>query len=71
MIKTVNGVKIGDTFVFGGDEFEITGFRSRCTVFGKIKNYKLGGPDTCKVSIKDVTMKGKGILTEESYKVSK
>ena len=57
MIKSVNGLKIGDTFEFGDDEFEVTGFRSRCTVFGKNKNYKLGSPDTCKVLIKDIKIK--------------
>ena len=57
MIKSVNGLKIGDPFEFGDDEFEVTGFRSRCTVFGKNKNYKLGSPDTCKVLIKDIKIK--------------
>lgn len=71
MIKKVKGIKIGDTFWFEDDEFEITGFRSRYTVFGKIKDYKPGGPDTCKVSIKDVVIKDKSISTEERYRVSK
>jgi len=57
MIKTVNGIKIGDTFEFEGDRFEVTGFRSRCTVFGKNKNYKPSSPDTCKVSIKNIVIK--------------
>lgn len=57
MIKTVNGIKIGNEFEFEGDVFEITGFKSRCTVFGKNKDYKPGSPDTCKVSLKDVVIK--------------
>lgn len=57
MIKTVNGIKIGSEFEFEGDDFEVTGFRSRCTIFGKIKEYKQGSPDTCKVSLKNVVIK--------------
>jgi len=64
MIKKVNGIKIGDTFEFEGDEFEVTGFKSRYTIFGKIKDYKPGSPNTCKVSIKNIVMKNKEISTE-------
>lgn len=57
MIKTVNEAKIGNEFEFENDIFEITGFKSRYIVFGKIKNYGPGKPTTCKVSLKDIKLK--------------
>ena len=60
-IRTVNGVTIGDVFEFEGDVFEITGFKSRNTVFGKNIDCKPGSPSSCKVSLREVTIKNKEV----------
>ena len=66
MIKKVNNLKIGDTFEYDKCEFEVTGFSSRYSVLGKIKEYTPGKPNTCKVPIKDITIKNENNLDKET-----